>query len=168
MAGNENSGAPTKYNEAYNEQAYKLCLLGATDATLADFFEVHVDTIYEWKNVYPIFSESIKKGKYSADSSIAQSLYDRAKGCRITKQSAIKLTTKEPVLNANGEPTRSMKQTEKIEIVDLEEDVPPDTTAAIFWLKNRQPKEWRDKQIVEHEGSIDNRFIMEIVEPTDD
>lgn len=146
------SGRPTLYNEEYNEQAYKLCLLGATDASLADFFNVHVDTIYEWKNVHPEFSESIKKGKYAADAVIANSLYEKAKGVRISKQVAIKLTTKRPVLNKDGEPTRQMEQTEEIEIVDVEEDVPPDTTAAIFWLKNRQPKEWRDKQIVEHEG----------------
>lgn len=156
MAKKENKvGRPTAYKDAYNNVVYALCLLGATDAELASQLDVHVDTINEWKKVYPEFSESIKKGKYIADSKIANSLYNRAMGCRISKQQAIKLTTKEPVLNAGGEPTRSMKQTERIEIVDLEEDVPPDTAAAIFWLKNRQPKEWRDKQEVDHKVAFE-------------
>jgi uncharacterized protein YjcR len=54
---------PTKYQEAYAEQARKLCLLGYTDAELADFFEVSESTINKWKLDYPKFSESIKKGK---------------------------------------------------------------------------------------------------------
>ncbi|MCV5625819.1 hypothetical protein OFN31_29725, partial [Escherichia coli] len=49
------------YQEAYAEQARKLCLLGYTDAELADFFEVSESTINKWKLDYPKFSESIKK-----------------------------------------------------------------------------------------------------------
>jgi hypothetical protein len=30
------------------------------------------------------------------------------------------------------------------------EHVPPDTTAAIFWLKNRNPSAWRDAWQLEH------------------
>lgn len=52
---------PTKYQEAYAEQARKLCLLGYTDAELADFFEVSESTINKWKLDYPEFSESIKR-----------------------------------------------------------------------------------------------------------
>ena len=58
---------PTKYQEAYAEQARKLCLLGYTDAELADFFEVSESPINKWKLDYPEFSESIKKGKAVAD-----------------------------------------------------------------------------------------------------
>ncbi len=152
------AGAPTKYKEEFNEQAYKLCLLGATDSSLADFFDVCVDTINEWKKVHPEFSVSIKKGKASADAVIANSLFEKAKGCRVSKQVAIKLTTKRPVLNKDGEPTRQIEQSEDIEIVDVEEDLPPDTVAAIFWLKNRQPKEWRDKQEVELGGNVHLHF----------
>lgn len=31
---------------------------------------------------------------------------------------------------------------ERVEIVELEQEVPPDTTAGIFWLKNRKPEQW--------------------------
>lgn len=52
-------GRPSDYNVAFNDQAYKLCLLGATDKDLADFFEVVEDTINEWKKKHPQFSVSI-------------------------------------------------------------------------------------------------------------
>lgn len=160
-----NGGAPTKYKEEYNEQAYKLCLLGATDAELADFFEVHVDTIQEWKKTHDEFSYSVKKGKYAADAEIAKSLYNRAMGITLEKEVAVKLTTKE--YNEKGK----YVQTEKIEVVKVSEQIPPDPTSTIFWLKNRQPKEWRDKQEVDHttQGEkINGPMRVEIVEPDDE
>ncbi len=134
-------GRPTKYKTAYNAQAEKLCKLGATDAELADFFEVCEDTIYEWKKVHPKFSESIKKGKTLADANIADSLYQRAKGY---SHKAVKIfPTGGEKLNEEGE-----KESAPL-LVPYTEHYPPDTTAAIFWLKNRQPKKWRDKQEVD-------------------
>ena len=59
----EGVGRPTKYKEEYNEQAYKLCLLGHTDAEMAEFFEVDVSTIHRWKIDYPEFCDSIKRVK---------------------------------------------------------------------------------------------------------
>ena len=44
-AGCETSGRPTKYKEEYAEQAYKLCLLGAKDKEMADFFQVSLSTL---------------------------------------------------------------------------------------------------------------------------
>ncbi len=123
------AGAPTKYKEVYNEQVYKLCLLGAIDEQLADFFDVCVDTINEWKKVYPEFSESIKRGKQFADAEIANSLFHRAKGYE--------------------HPDVDIKMFEgQIIQTDLTKHYPPDTAAAIFWLKNRQSGQWRDKQDV--------------------
>ncbi|MEG1651872.1 MAG: terminase [Hafnia sp.] len=120
MAGE--NGRPTKYQKAYDEQARKLCLLGYTDAQLADFFCVAESTIHKWKLDFPSFSESLNAGKANADAELALTLYERAKGGkRIVKQKV-----------ADGA------------IVDLEEELPPDTTAIIFWLKNRQPKLWRN------------------------
>lgn len=125
-------GRPTKYKEEYAEQAYKLCLLGHTDEELAQFFEVHVSTIYQWKIDYPEFSDAIKNGKEFADVEVVRSLYKRATGMSLKKQ----------VVKGEGA------------IVEVEDEIPPDTTAMIFWLKNRQPKKWRDKQVTEHEGGI--------------
>jgi hypothetical protein len=133
-------GAPTKFKDEYVDQVYKLCLLGATDAELADFFGVQESTINNWKISQPEFLESIKRGKQSADSNVAQSLYHRATGYE--------------------HPDVDIKVIEsKIVKTDLVKHYPPDTTAAIFWLKNRQKANWRDK--TEQENSGEQKLIIE-------
>jgi hypothetical protein len=129
----EGKGAPSKYKQEYDEQAYKLCLLGAIDQEIADFFEVDVDTIYEWKKVHESFSDSIKRGKKLADGNIASRLYQRAYGYEHEGEE-IKVVSMGTGMGS------------EIERVPIKVVYPPDTTAAIFWLKNRQPKLWRDKQ----------------------
>ena len=131
-----NIGRPSKYKEEYNDLAYKYCLLGATDAKLATFFDVNEDTIHEWKKVYESFSESIKRGKEYADMNVAASLYHRANG-----YSHPEIIT----ASFRGEITDTM---------EVVKHYAPDTTAAIFWLKNRRPKEWRDKQDLELSGDV--------------
>ena len=59
-------GRPTKYKPEYATQAAKLCALGATDAQLADFFDVAISTITLWKVQHPEFSASIKLPKAEA------------------------------------------------------------------------------------------------------
>lgn len=121
------AGRPTKYKTEYEEQTYKLCLLGATDKDLASFFDVNEDTINEWKKKYTAFSESIKRGKEIADANVASKLYHRAIGYEHPE---------DKIFNNMG-----------IEmIVPTIKHYAPDPTAAIFWLKNRQPAKWRDKQ----------------------
>lgn len=126
-------GQPSLYRPEYAEQARKLCLLGATDAELADFFRVAESTINNWKDAYPEFLESITRGKIQADAEVADKLFQRACGY---SHSAVK------IMQNNGEPV----------IVDYVEHYPPDTQAASLWLRNRQPKKWRDKQEIEHTG----------------
>jgi len=133
-------GRPTKYDSKYNDQAYKLCLLGATDKEIADFFEVNEDSIHEWKKVYPEFSESLKKGKTLADANVGQRLYERALGFEHDSEE-IKVVS-------------MGKEGSEIERVPIRKIYPPDTVAAIFWLKNRQPGKWRDKQEIQHSGEI--------------
>jgi Asp-tRNA(Asn)/Glu-tRNA(Gln) amidotransferase A subunit family amidase len=124
------AGRPTKYDPKYNEQVYKLCLLGATDKEIADFFEVDESTINNWKIDFPQFLESIKEGKYNSDAKVAESLYKRALGYE-HKEDDIKMFQGDIII------TPTIKH------------YPPDSTAAIFWLKNRRPKDWRDKQEVD-------------------
>lgn len=127
-------GRPTKYRPEYCELAYNYCLLGATDSRLADFFDVEESTINNWKHEFPEFMESIKKGKEVADAEVAQSLFKKATGY---EHEAVK------IFNDQGAPM----------IVPYVERYAPDTTAAIFWLKNRQPALWRDKQEIDHQSS---------------
>mgnify|MGYP003670356782 CR=1 FL=1 len=130
-SGKSNAGRPTDYKVEFNRQAEKLCLLGSTDKDMADFFDVSESTINLWKQKHPEFSESIKRGKISADANVASRLYKRAVGYEHDE---------DKIFNNNGEPL----------IVPTTKHVQPDTTAAIFWLKNRQPKMWRDSQNIDH------------------
>lgn len=120
-------GRPSDYDKSYCKQAERLCLLGATDGELADFFEVDVRTIYRWKAVHEDFSQALKAGKQAADDRVERSLYQRAVGY---SYDTVKIFN-----NLTG-PT----------IVPYRELVPPDPTSCIFWLKNRRKDEWRDKQ----------------------
>jgi hypothetical protein len=119
---------PTKYQDSYAAQALKLCRLGATDKELADFFEVSEQTINAWKDAHPEFLESLKAGKGFADAEVADKLFKRATGY---EHDAVKI-----VANANSGQEHIVHYTERYA---------PDTTAAIFWLKNRRPDLWRDK-----------------------
>lgn len=125
------NGRPTDYREEYNVQAYKLCLLGATDKELADFFETSEVTLNAWKKSHPEFLKSLKEGKDDADSVVAQSLFKRANGY---SHSAVKIV-------ADSKTGTSLA-------VPYTEHYPPDTVACIFWLKNRQKGKWRDRNEV--------------------
>ena len=141
------TGRPTLFKDEYIELAFNYCLLGATDEDLATFFDVQKSTINNWKKDFPSFLDSIKRGKELADSKVALSLYNRATGAIINTQQAFKVKTSTII---DGKKVES----ETIEIVDLKQEQPPDTTAAIFWLKNRKPDKWRDKAETVLSGEI--------------
>jgi hypothetical protein len=96
------------------------------DTELADFFEVSVQTINTWKKEHPEFVESIKRGKLKADAEIAHKLFHRAKGYSHPDVH---------ISNYQGQITTT----------PITKHYAPDTTACIFWLKNRQPELWRDR-----------------------
>ena len=131
-------GRPTKYKPEYDEQVYKLCLLGATDEQIADFFEVSVQTIHNWAAEHEGFLESRKKGKAIADANVAEALYHRALGY---EHDAVKIMSYE-----GGSWEHEYRKR-----------YPPDTAAAFIWLKNRAG--WRDKQEVQHEGAVEVRTV---------
>lgn len=139
------AGRPSKFKPEFNEQVEKLCKLGATDDQIADFFNVTKQTVNNWKKDYPEFFDSIKKAKIEADNEIAKSLFHRAKG--YTHDDIV-------ITNYQG----------NITMTPVIKNYPPDTTAAIFWLKNRQPSMWRDKQEVEHSSKEPTGFKIKIIE----
>jgi hypothetical protein len=126
-------GRPSSYRDVYAEQAAKLTKLGAKDSELSDFFGVSEKTLNTWKKKYPEFLQSIKSGKILADAEIAHSLYHRAKG----------FEHEDLDLRVIGGKLRKTK---------IVKHYPPDTTAGIFWLKNRQPDKWRDVTKMEMTG----------------
>lgn len=103
-------------------------MLGATDDDMANFFGVSKQTLNKWKKDYPEFLDSLKKGKAIADSNVASKLYNRAIGYDFEETHTVR---------KNG-----LVVGEK----HIKKHQPADTTAAIFWLKNRQPQLWRDRK----------------------
>jgi len=141
------AGRPTKYKPEYAKEAMKLCKLGATDAQLADFFEVAISTVALWKVQHPEFSDAIKVPKAEADERVEQSLYRRAMGYEHDEVD-IRVVDKEVIQT----PIRKY--------------YPPDSTALIFWLKNRKPADWRDKVETEHSGTVQiGQVTREIIRP---
>lgn len=136
-------GRPTDYKPEYAEQAEKLCRLGATDAELADFFEVSDRTIYRWQSRHDEFCQALKAGKEFADERVERSLYHKAVGYSFDA---------EKVFQHQGEILRA----------PYREHIPPSDTAAIFWLKNRRKDDWRDKQHHEHTGKDETPLMAAI------
>lgn len=128
------TGRPTKFDPRYVDQARRLARLGQTDTEMAAFFGVSESTLNLWKQRHKDFSESLKEGKEEADALVADSLFHRARGY---SHAAVKIFAD--------------VKTGAVEQVPYIEHYPPDTTACIFWLKNRQKAKWRDK--VEQEVS---------------
>lgn len=137
-------GRPSSYSPEFVPQVAKLCSLGATDEDIADFFDVSVRTVYRWQNDHEDFCQALKTGKAAADDRVERSLYHKAVGY---KHEAVKI-----FMPAGAE---------KPVYAPYVEHVPPDTTAAIFWLKNRRAEVWRDQKNIEHSGAITLRSLVE-------
>lgn len=139
MSKKSKGGRPTKYKAEYGEQVFKLCLLGATDEQLADFFGVVVQTIHNWAEKHPAFLEARRRGKLEADANVAHSLYQRALGYSHPE---------EKIFHEKGRVTRA----------DTTKHYPPDTAAAFIWLKNRAG--WRDKVDHSHSGEVSGIMVV--------
>ena len=113
-----------------------------TDEQLAAKIGITATTLYDWKNKYPVISEALKRGKEVVDVEVENALLKRAMGYEYTE-------------------TRTETADDgTVKTIVMQKTMPPDTTAQIFWLKNRRPAVWRDKQQVEH--STDKPFEVNI------
>ena len=137
-------GRPTDFKEEYIELVYRYCLLGLIDKDLALLFDCSVSTLNKWKLDHPEFSESIKKGKEIADADVALSLRERALGYSHPDTH---------ISNYQGD----------ITVTPITKHYAPDTAAAIFWLKNRKPKLWREKQEIslKSDKPLQYEFILQ-------
>ena len=106
---------------------------GLTDEQISNNLGIAVSTLNEYKKKYPEFSESLKRGKEVIDLEVENALLKRALGYRYIE------TTKE--LNTEGHLVITKEVTK---------EVAPDTTAQIFWLKNRKPQSYKDKRIMDN------------------
>ena len=115
---------------------------GLTDEQIAHNIGISRETLYQWKRKYSDIADTLKENKQIADIAVENALYKRALGYTYTE------TTKEA-----GKVTKT-----------VEKEVVPDTKAQIFWLKNRQPERWRDKQEVQNTGNMDFNVTIKVVE----
>lgn len=144
-------GQPTRYNaEVHVPWAASLARKGCSSAEIAHAFGVSERTLYRWQNAHVEFCHAIKESKSRADEVIATSLYDRACG-RAKKV----IKKRRDVIDPSGNKRTLTEVTE--------ETLPPDTTAMIFWLKNRQPELWRDKPIQDDTDTAVLKAAKELV-----
>lgn len=107
---------------------------GLIDEQIAKNMGIGTSTLYEWKNRFPEIVEALKRGKEIVDQEVENALLKRALGYQYV----------EVRTEREGEGPAKITETVK--------EVLPDVGAQIFWLKNRQPEKWRDKQSIEHSG----------------
>lgn len=136
------AGRPTEYKESYDKLAEKACeIFGADDKKLARFLEVCKATVENWKKEHPKFLDSIKRGKDVFDTrNVEKSLLERALGFEYEEVHT------EISEGADGKQRKAVKKIKKY--------VPPETTANIFWLKNRHSDRWKDRKAVDISGSL--------------
>ena len=124
---------------------------GLTDEQIAYNIGIRRETLIEWKKRFPNINNSLKKGKEVVDRHVENALLKRALGYKYTE------ITKESV--PVHDPTTGHIVGYEIQVTkEVTKEVAPDTTAQIFWLKNRKPAEWRDKQNIQVDGNINNPF----------
>lgn len=111
---------------------------GLTDEQIAKNIGINRDTLYRWKKAYPDFSDALKRGKEVIDRQVENALLKRALGY-----------TYDEVTFEDG-----------VEVKCVRKQVVPDTTAQIFWLKNRKPEDWRDKREIIKDDDNDQVLLF--------
>lgn len=152
---------------------------GLTDEQIAENIRINPATLYEWKKKYPKISEALKRGKEVVDRQVENALLKRALGYTYNEDKYISVPMDEVEYSEKLHEYMNRYKLNHPEATDDElmlvrerfpktkevlaerkvKEVAPDTTAQIFWLKNRKPDKWRDKQDVEHSGTITNKNI---------
>ena len=133
---------------------------GGTDQIIADKMGIAKSTLNDWKVRFPVIMDALKRNKEIVDVEVENALLKKATGFFQRVKKVHKLKT----VKMDGQ-----KRIETEELVEKEEDVyfPPETVAQIFWLKNRKPDQWREKQnlVVESGEKLDT--ILKAVEEID-
>lgn len=130
---------------------------GLTIEQIAKNLGISKVTFYKYMNEHTELSERLKKGKEVVDIEVENALLKRALGYKYKEVTKEKILQKDssgrPLVDMHGMPVYKLEVTKEIT-----KEVSPDTTAQIFWLKNRKPEVWRDKQQIEHSGNINNPY----------
>lgn len=141
-----------KYRPEMCDDVRKLCFVGATHEMLAEWLGICVDQLLHWRNKYPEFAAAMQE-RERADNRVIGKLYARAIGMTVVEE--IEEMRPTATDEATGEPVKEMVLTRRVT-----KEVPPDTTAAIFWLKNRRREQWRDRHDIE---VVDGDSVVEML-----
>ena len=114
---------------------------GLIDEQIAEKCGITRSTLSEWKKKYPDISNALKKGKEIVDREVENALLKKAKGYNVEIKKTFKVRKID--YDSSG---KKIREYEELQTGYDEVHVPPDTTAQIFWLKNRRPDRWRDRQ----------------------
>ena len=117
---------------------------GLTDEQISRNMGIAYSTFREWKKKYSAFSAVLKRSKDVVDREVENALFKRAMGYKYDE-----------VTYERGE-----------EVKRVTKEVAPDTTAQIFWLKNRKPAEWRDKIEQQQTVTIQDDGFLEALKGT--
>ena len=132
-------GRPTLYRPSYVKKAFELCLLGCTDERIAEHLNISIRRLHAWKHDHPAFGDAFIRGREGADAAVAGALYKKAIGFE-RKSEKIHVTKDGQVIK-----------------VPFVEYYPPDPTAILFYLPNRQRVYWSHK----HEAFLNLNFSLE-------
>lgn len=117
---------------------------GLTDEQIAKNMGVRRSTLSDWKNKYPDISDALKKGKEVVDIEVENALLRKALGFSYIEE------TRERRFN------KTTGEYEMMVVKSVKKHCPPDTIAAIFWLKNRKPMDWRERNRESVADNIDD------------
>lgn len=126
-------GRPSEFSEEKVRFAVVLAGFGATDAEISSGIGISREALSQWREKHPEFADALKNAKEVADNEVEKSLFQRAKGY-------------------SHPDTHFATVDGKVVATPTVKHYPPDTTACIFWLKNRRADRWRDVWKHEHSG----------------
>ncbi|BFH60735.1 transposase [Paenibacillus azoreducens] len=148
---------------------------GIIDEDISKKLGIAYSTFKLYKEKYSALSAALKRGKEVADVEVENALFKRATGYEFTEKKYVSAEMSDDEYTIQQQiavnkyklehPEATMVELRSVELgvskykmVLVEEktkEVSPDVTAQIFWLKNRRPNKWRDKQEIGHSGSVD-------------
>lgn len=182
----KSSNPRPSYDQSYVAIAEAELSKGMTIRQLAKSLGVSSNKIKEWGAENPLFEEAVKKGRQTwketrwakANEEVECSLLKRAKGYEY-----VETTIESVVLLEKGEEVSFIESTEDKDYYNEDgvkktkrvktlipgvkrkvtiKQVQPDVMAAMFWLQNRQPEDWKNvqRQIVEGEVVHDHKHTL--------